>query len=155
VLLSTCLLAHVPHLYNTLSRLWCIAKTRSNAGPGASLCHCCAGRSCRWASMQYARRLAFVCPLRRRSWLSRILRLSCTIWTELKDGHRTSRRTALTGSRTYVAFIVCVEASSLTILPSRSFSRPIRHMEHTPKAFVACGAYAERRIEYPLPAKYR
>jgi hypothetical protein len=51
---------HVQTRYHALSGscgmleacvLWCIAKTRSNAGPGASLCqcHCCAGRSCRRA----------------------------------------------------------------------------------------------------------
>jgi hypothetical protein len=74
-----------------------------------------------------------------------------------KYGLCASRRTELTGSRAYVpaADIACAQNLALTILPSRLFSRPTRHMYRTLKAFVAYGAYAERRTWYLLPAKYR
>jgi hypothetical protein len=107
--------------------------------------------------MQYTRCLGIAYTLRRCSWLSWILTLPCAIWTELKDanGRRASLKSALTGSRTYVADIAYAQAPLLTILPFRSFSPPIRHMYRTLKAFVACGAYAERRAWSPLAAKYR
>jgi hypothetical protein len=105
--------------------------------------------------VQYPKRLGLAYTLRRRPWLNQILTLFCAIWTEPKDGPHVSRKSALTGSRTCVAGIACVEASSLTILPSRSFSRPIHHTQYMLKVFVACGAYAERRTWYLLSAKYR
>jgi hypothetical protein len=123
----------------------CTAKTRSNAGPDASsLSHAVMGAQVDSISMQHTKRLDLTCTLRRRSWLSRILTPSCATW--MKDGLRTFRKPALTGSHTYVADIARAHAPLLTILRSRLSSRPIRHMYRTLKAFVACGASAERLV---------
>jgi hypothetical protein len=66
-------------------------------------------------SMQYIKRLGLVYTLGCRPCLSQILTPSCDMWMEPKDGLHVSRKPALTGSRTYVADIARVQASSLTI----------------------------------------
>jgi hypothetical protein len=130
----------------------CTAKTRSNAGPDASsLPHAVMGAHVE--SMQYTKRLGLVYTRRRRSWPSRILTPSYATW--MKDGLRTFRKPASTGSHTYVADIARAQAPLLTTLRSRLSSRTIRHMHRTLKVFVACGASVERQIWYLLPVKYR